>query len=54
MKITGHRTSSIFHRYSIVDDQDVAEALTRQEAHLQAERGRSVVVPMTRAAEGRG
>jgi hypothetical protein len=53
MKITGHRTPNIFHRYSIVDEQDIAEALTRMQAHLQAEPAGRTVIPMAKAAEDR-
>jgi hypothetical protein len=32
MAITGHKTRAIFDRYSIVNEQDIAEALTRVQA----------------------
>jgi len=36
-----------------VDEQDIAEALTRMQAHLQAEPAGRAVVPMAKAAEDR-
>ncbi len=53
MAITGHKTRSIFDRYSIVDEQDIAEALTMVQAHVQAQPVERTVVPITKAAEGR-
>lgn len=53
MKITGHRTPSIFHRYSIVDEQDIAEALTKMQAHLLSQPVERLVAPIVRAAENR-
>jgi integrase len=53
MAVTGHRTPSVFHRYSIVDEMDVVEALTKQEAYLHGEPVERTVVPITKAAEAR-
>lgn len=38
-----------------MNEQDIAEALTRVQAHAQAQAaGRAVVVPIAKAAEGHG
>jgi hypothetical protein len=52
MAVTGHKTRSIFDRYSIVDDTDIAEALTRVQAHVNAQRDKKNVVPLKKAGEG--
>jgi integrase len=36
MKITGHKTSSMFRRYNITDNQDVAEALARTQEYIES------------------
>jgi integrase len=43
MKITGHRTVSVFQRYRIVSDDDVRSALERTEAASKAAPPRNVV-----------
>ena len=35
MKITGHRTESMYRRYRIVDERDIKEATDRMQAHLE-------------------
>ena len=35
MKITGHRTNSMFQRYNIIDDYDIEVAMTRLDAYLE-------------------
>jgi integrase len=52
MAVTGHKTRSIFDRYSIVDDTDIAEALTRVQAHVNAQRDKKNVVPLKKTGEG--
>jgi hypothetical protein len=45
MKITGHKTPSMFRRYNITDNRDVAEALARTQeyvASLPRERNNSL------------
>jgi hypothetical protein len=50
-----HKTRAIFDRYSIGNEQEIAEALTRVQAHVHAQSVEcGLVVPITKAAEGRG
>ena len=44
MKITGHRTDSMFRRYAIVDEAQKREALAKTQQHLAASAGRKVVM----------
>ena len=43
MKITGHRTDSMFRRYAIVDEEQKREALAKTQAYLAAAQERKVV-----------
>ena len=36
MRISGHKTRSVFERYNIVSDNDFAIAAQKQEAYLKA------------------
>ena len=44
MRITGHKTSSMFKRYNITDDRDVTEALDRTQRYVQSLPREKVVV----------
>jgi integrase len=43
MKITGHKTASVYRRYRIVDERDVREALAKTEVAIAAEQTATVV-----------
>ena len=44
-EITGHRTSSMFSRYNIVDSRDVKAALASTQEYQQKQQGKSNVRP---------
>jgi hypothetical protein len=41
MKITGHETDAMWRRYSIVDEDDIEQALTAAQAYVASARPRS-------------
>jgi hypothetical protein len=36
MKVTGHKTTSMYRRYRIIDENEIREALERTQAHVRA------------------
>ena len=48
MKISGHKTRSVFDRYNIVSDEDLREAAKRHQAYLD----RQVVSPTEAVEKG--
>ena len=46
MKISGHETRSVFDRYNIVSEDDIAAGLERASAYVKRERQREKVVPI--------
>jgi integrase len=49
MKISGHRTNSVYKRYDIVDEQDQRRTIERVQEHLKQEMENRKVVPIKRA-----
>jgi integrase len=45
MRISGHRTSSVFRRYRIVETKDLLSALTQTESTLKADPHKPAIFP---------
>jgi hypothetical protein len=50
MALSGHLTSSIYQRYSIISEEDLAESMQRVEDHLKAEKQNRKVVPIPKSS----
>jgi len=49
MKITGHKTASMYRRYRIVDERDLREATQNLNAYLETQPTTTIVAPIRRA-----
>jgi hypothetical protein len=49
LKITGHKTASIYRRYRIVDERDLQEATERLDNYLGDQPTTTIVAPIRKA-----
>jgi hypothetical protein len=50
MRLTGHKTASMYRRYRIVDERDLREATQSLNAYLATQPTTRIVAPMKKAA----
>lgn len=50
MKLSGHKTESIYRRYDIIDEQDLKESMAKVQEHLERERQSFNVIPLQKRA----
>jgi len=48
MKLSGHKTDSIYRRYDIISDDDLTESMNRVQEHLKKEAENRKVVPLNK------
>ena len=53
MKISGHRTPSVFRRYDITSGDDLPQAIDKVSAYVETLPEKPTVVPLAQAGEGR-
>ncbi|MDP2606100.1 MAG: site-specific integrase [Deltaproteobacteria bacterium] len=51
MKLSGHKTDSVYRRYDIIDEQDLTESMTKVQEHVERERQSSNVVPLLKRVQ---
>ena len=50
MRITGHKTASMYRRYRIVDERDLKEATESVQQYLETQSQNCGVVPIKKAS----